>query len=209
MFALSPCSHRKSRPAKVGSFRPTLERLESRDCPSTISIFYCYGMQNNMVQIAGQVTNTPTPSGLTVQLTGEVNGTATTDSSGDFHATLSAPALGTVYAATGDGQSNTAQATIMDMAAPAINDFGYMEEPNSYFMFVGHVNNGYQGEVVNLGGIKDLQGKTATVDSNGNFQILVQLDGQFDDSGNATAQAVDCWNVASNLASTWVTQTGV
>ena len=208
MFGLSSRPRRKAPPVKQSSFRPMLEQLEDRYCPSTISLSVMeISNSNKMVELGGQVTNTPSPSDLTVQLSGEITGTVTTNSSGYFYTVLPAAGLGTVYAATTDGQSNIAQVTLTDPMPPQIDQFSYMEYPGGMFMFVGHVNGGYQGEVVNLGGIQDLQGKTATVDSNGDFSIVVRLNGQMSDNGDATAQTSDVWGTNSNQATDWVSQT--
>jgi hypothetical protein len=209
MLRLLSRSPRKSRPAKGGTFRPALERLESRDCPSTISLMMaCASPGSHLVTLTGQVTNTPTPGGLAVQLGGEVNGTVTTDANGNFTATLPAAALGVVTAATADGQSNTAQTTLTDPGTQ-ITAFNWMEDPGNLYVFTGRVGRGYQGETVNLGGLQSLQGKSTTVDANGNFTYTVQLDGTIDDTGNASAQAVDVWGVNSNLALVWVIETNL
>ena len=207
MFGLSPRPRRKAPPVKQGSFRPLLEQLEDRYCPSTISL-NVMEMSNStkMVGLMGQVTNTPSPSDLTVQLSGEVTGTVTTNSSGYFYTGLPAAGLGTVYAATTDGQSNIAEVTLIDPMPPQIDQFSYTDYPNDMYVFMGHVNGGYQGEVVNLGGLQDLQGKTATVESNGDFSIAVRLNGQMSDNGDATAQTSDVWGTSSNQAATWVMQ---
>jgi hypothetical protein len=181
--------------------------LEDRDCPSTITLSASFLPHSRYAYWGGQVTNTPDPGGLTVQLSGVVNGTAVTNSNGTFLVYLQATGLGTAYAATTDGQSNTAQFAVTDPSPPQINQFASVEYPNGMFEFSGHVNGGYKGEVVTLGGIQDLQGKTATLDANGNFIYMVVLDGQPNDNGTATAQATDQWGVASNLATDYVTQT--
>jgi len=185
-----------------------LEQLEERNCPSTISLSACVISSNQkLVEVMGQVTNTPSPNGLTVQFSGEVSGTAITAGAGYFYTVLPAAGLGTVSAATTDGQSNVAETLITDAYPPQIDQFSYMEYPNGMYVFEGHVNGGYQGEVVNLGGIQDLQGKTATVDSNGNFCVAVRLNGQMSDNGDATAQTSDVWATNSNVAADWVSQT--
>lgn len=208
MIGLFSRPRRKAPPVKQSSFRPMLEQLEDRYCPSTISLGVMeMSNSSRMVELGGQVTNTPSPGGLTVQLSGEVTGTTTTNSGGYFFVTLQAAGLGTVYAATTDGQSNVAQVTLTDPSPPQINDFSYIEYPGGMYEFVGHVNGGYSGEVVNLGGIQDLQGKTATVGSNGDFSIVVQLNGQMSDNGEITAQTSDVWGTNSNVATDWMSQT--
>ncbi len=208
MFEWISRSRRKAPPVKQNLFRPMLEQLEDRYCPSTISLNIMeISSSTKMVGLMGQVTNTPSPGGLTVQLGGEVNGTTTTNSSGYFTVGLQAAGLGTVTAQTTDGQSNVAQVTLTDPSPPQITQFSYMEYSNGMYVFEGQVSGGYQGEVVNLSGLKDLQGKTATVNSNGSFSIVVHLDGQMDDNGDATAQTSDVWGTNSNVAASWVMQT--
>lgn len=183
-----------------------LEALEDRNCPSTITLTANVLPNTQSVYFMGQVTNTPNLGGLTVDLTGVATGTATTSSNGRFIVALKASSLGTEYAATADGQSNTAQVVLTD-PAPTITQFSSSEHPGDLFVFTGHVTGGYQGETVTLGGIPALQGQTATLDSNGNFTISEVLDGQMDDNGDATAQVADAWGTTSNLATSWVSQT--
>ena len=61
---------------------------------------------------------------------------------------MPATGLGTVNAATMDGQSNTAQFTLMDTMAPQISSFYAMESTGDMFVFRGHVNNFVAGETV-------------------------------------------------------------
>ena len=207
MFAFLSRSQRKSLPARSGSFRPMLEKLEDRDCPSTISLSVNVVPFDKWVTVWGRVTDTSSPGGLTVQFSGVASGTVTTSSDGSFMTMLCATGLGNVYAATTDGQSNTAQVTLVDPSG-TINQFNWSESPGGMFSFTGHVAGGYYGETINFGGLRDLQGQSATLDSNGNFSINVVLDGQIDDNGNATAQsATDAWGAQSNLATVWVSQT--
>ncbi len=208
MFEWISRSRRKAPPVKQNSFRPMLEQLEDRYCPSTISLNVMeISNSTKVVGLMGQVTNTPSPSDLTVQLGGEMSGTTTTNSNGYFWVNQPAAGLGTVTATTTDGQSNVAQVTLTDPSPPQITQFSYMEYSNGMYVFEGQVSRGYQGEVVNLSGLTDLQGKTATVDSNGNFSIVVHLDGQMDDNGDALAITSDVWGTNSNQAASWVMQT--
>ncbi len=197
---------RVGRGTKASSFRPNLEELEPRNCPSTISLSMTPPTAGSkQVALSGQVTNTSSPGGLTVLLSGVVGGTATTDANGNFTATLTASGQGAAYAATSDGQSNIAQVAVTDPGT-VIDDFGAITGTSNIFTFSGHVQGGYQGEVVNFGGLKDLEGQSATVDANGEFSLTVQLDGKTDDEGDAYAQATDAWGVQSNEASYWITQ---
>jgi hypothetical protein len=205
LFSRSP----KSAPVKRSSFRPNLERLEARDCPSTVSLM-CYTMSSSKnVTIMGSVRDTPSPGGLTVALSGVVSGTVTTDSYGSFSAVLPATGLGTVNAATTDGQSNTAQFTLMDTMAPQISSFYAMESTGDMFVFRGHVNNFVAGETISFSGmVKDMRGVTTTINQNGDFALAVEMDGLADDNGSVYAVAsADAWGVESNTASVWISQT--
>jgi len=202
MLGLLSRARRKSPPARPLRFRPMLEALEDRYCPSTITLTETVG-NNSMVTFTGQVTNTPSPGGLTVQLSGIANGGAVTDANGNFSDTLQGTGPGQESAKTTDGLSNVA--TVM-VQMEAITDFGYTVTGPGMYIFSGHVAGGVEGQVVNLGGIKDLTGKTAVVDSNGDFSIAVQLDALPDDNGTAWAQLTYS-GVTTNEATTWVTQT--
>ncbi len=212
MLGFSSCSRlpalsrRRGRGAKAWSFRPSLEELEPRNCPSTISLSVgAVSPGSKQISLSGQVADTSSPGGLTVLLSGVVGGTATTDANGNFSATLTASGQGIVYAATSDGQSNIVQAAVTDPGT-VIDEFWASTGSLNVFTFTGHVQGGYQGEVVNFSGLKDLDGQSATVDANGGFRFTTQLDGRQDDEGDAYAQATDAWGVQSNEASYWITQ---
>jgi hypothetical protein len=173
-----------------------LEKLEARDCPSNISLITTV-QDGNMLAISGRVTNAPSPGGLTVNLQGTAPGTATTDANGNYSVTLQASGSGPETAQTSDGLSNLAMVSV---SMQTITQFTYFSYPLHMFMFTGHVNGpNSAGETVNFAGIKDMQGKSTTVDSNGNFTITVQLDGLSDDTGNVTAQVTDSNGITSNL----------
>jgi hypothetical protein len=206
MFGFSSRSRWNVSRTRASSFRPRLEALEPRYCPSTLYVMMQASPSSKQVSFTGQVTNTSSPGGLTVLLSGVVGGTTTTDSNGYFQVTLPASGQGTAYLATADGQSNIAQVAVTDPAT-TINEFTEVSGGISgVSTFSGSVQGGYQGEVVNFSGLKDLQGQSATCDANGNFEISVQLDGQPDDEGEAYAQATDAWGVQSNEATFYVTQ---
>jgi hypothetical protein len=182
-----------------------LERLEERDCPSTLSLMGVSSLPSTkVVTVSGQVFNVQNPSGITVLLSGVVGGSAVTDANGMFSASLTASGLGTVYAATADGQYNISQRDILDQASSITGFYGSTVASDIY-VFSGNVNGGYQGETVNFGGLKDLRGTSTTVDANGHFSFTVQLYPGIDDTGDATAQAVDVWGTTSNLATFWTT----
>ena len=204
MFGLFTRAARKAAPATTRRIRPTLEALEARDCPSTITLNITSFAANKVVTAGGQVTNTPNPSGLTVNLTlgGVAWCSTTTDADGNWSISATAPALGTITAQTADGQSNAAQAALTDALRPVIAVLTFVDEGNRWFNITGHVNDAdFQGEVVKFSGlVNTLNGRTAAVDSLGNFSLLVQLDGQADDVGTLFAQAVNANGQTSDFA---------
>lgn len=202
---LSPSRHRPFPAARARSVRLGLEALETRDCPSTLSMGVTYGNQNS-ITLAGQLTNTPTPAGQTVVFNGQAAGSTTTDANGNYSITLLANGVGNVYAGTRDGQSNVAQVTLTD-AAPEIDDFAATPESKNLWVFTGHVTDRTAaGLVVHFGGLASLNGLTATTDSNGDFSLTVQLNGTQSDNGNAGVWTTDWYNITSQPATYRVCQ---
>ncbi len=205
MFGFFSRSRPKSPAARGSSFRPSLEELEPRNCPSDLCVGVYTMASTKQVTFVGQVTNMSSPGGVTVLFSGVVGGSTTTDSNGNFRATLTASAQGTSYVATADGESNIAQVAVADPGT-TITQFSGVAGLGNFETFSGQVQGGYQGEVVNFSGLKDLQGQSATVGANGSFSFTVELDGRQDDEGEAYAQATDAWGVQSNEAIFYTTQ---
>src|SRR5688500_11388617 len=116
-----PSSFERSR--VLPRFRPSLERLETRDTPSTVTLNLAY-QQQDLVTLYGQVLD-DAPSGLTVNFTGQYVGAATTDNDGNFSITVPAGGLGAIEAIAIDsvGQpTDPAQVTVAS-ADPIINSF--------------------------------------------------------------------------------------
>ena len=82
-----------------------------------------------------------------------------------------------------------------------ITDFSWVHNMANYYTVSGHVTEAGESTEdfeVDFGGI--LQGYTATVDGNGNFQLTVRLS----TGGNVTALTFDWDGDPSNLAQTWI-----
>ncbi len=151
---------------------------------------------NKQVTLSGQLSG---PSGAlanqTINLGGVVNGTATTDANGDYSVTLTVSQLGQVTAASADGLSNTATATLTSQA-PTIMSFDATCEGGGVWEFTGTVMGApTQGEVVNLGGIPALNGVSVNVNPNGSFTVFATVSSG--NGGIATAEAVDWWGDTS------------
>jgi hypothetical protein len=199
LFARAPRQARPSRP----SFRPTLERLEERDCPTIIGLGAGVSSTSKTVVFSGTVSDCANPAGMTVVLSGVASGTTTTAADGSYSIALPASALGTETATTTGASAST---TLVDVNAPLISFYQNSEYPGGYYVFRGHVNGiVVPGEVITFGGqIPSMSGKTATVNSDGSFSFVGHLLPGEDGCVTATATA-DVWGV-NNTASTTVDQ---
>lgn len=194
---------------RKNGFRPTLELLENRDCPSaapSLSLMVMSAPGERMVSLSGHVTD-EVPAGRTVTFTGQYSGTALTNASGNYSVTVQAAALGTISATTTDpeGQlSNTAQGQVTSNA-PTISNFTATRLSGTTYTFSGYVmDESPGGRTVTFGGLPSLQGQTVTTAANGSFSRTLQL--AAGESGTATARTTDCWGLVSPLAQTTVTQ---
>lgn len=207
MFRLLRRPSRRPSPPPRRPVRLSLEALEGRHSPSTITLNMDLSVAyhaNRSVTFSGQVTNTSSPGGLTVQISGAASGTTTTDAGGNYSVTLTATSLGAVQAKTTDGTSNVATATLT-AGTPEIENFGYVKGDNNYFTFSGQVTGDVtQGMVVTFSGQSTaMQGKTCTVGANGWFSITVQIAPS--DLGTVSASATDWWGIPSDVVSVLVT----
>jgi hypothetical protein len=228
---------RSRRPARTAprSFRPSLERLETRDCPSALTLNVTYGA-GRQITLSGQVTSGQTGggltsagnnfigpvqntgmSGVTVVFRGSASGSAVSDPNGNFSLTTNASNLGEVNAVTSDGQSNTASVFLSQGGGPVISNFAATEEGNShYWDITGHVTDGNfsaQGLTVLIGGApvtinNSGQGRSAAVDAAGNFDLCICLNGTSSDNGNISAMVADAWGLQSNQPITTIMQPG-
>ena len=231
MLGLLTRSRRPAPPAAPRSFRPSLERLETRDCPSTLTLNVAYGA-GKQVTLYGQVSGAVSgalgisstdfvgpvqdtgQAGVTVVFRGSATGSAVTDATGHFALATNASSLGEVDAATTDGQSNMAS-VVLSSSAPLISNFGAFQEGNThYWDIVGHVTDGNfsaQGLTILINGSpitinNNGQGQTVTVDAFGNFDLCIQLNGLSSDNGNIVASVTDAWGLQSNNPITTISQ---
>jgi hypothetical protein len=158
---------------------------------------------NRQVTLSGQLSGSSGPiANQAINFGGVVQGSAVTDSQGNYSVTLSVSQLGQVTAASADGKSNTATATLMS-GMPMIMGFEAINEGGGVWEFTGSVSGApTQGESVSLGGIPALNGVSVNVSPDGSFTVFVSV--ASGNGGEATAQAVDWWGDTSEIAETAV-----
>ena len=197
----------------VRRFCPSLEALESRDCPSggppmpaapPIIQMSSTASGPHQFTLVGHVTDAQ-PAGLTVQLSGVYVGTVQTDADGNFTLAVDPDNLGIESANVTDEAglaSNQAQAIFSSMA-PSITGFCGQRTLGHIWTFTGHVTDEYAaGLKITFGGaVQAMDGQSTTVDANGDFTFTIEIpDGQ---EGGVSAQTTDWWGLASNQA-IWV-----
>jgi hypothetical protein len=167
------------------------------DAPAlTLSI--AYGTQKN-VTLTGQLTDID-KAGQTITFTGVANGTAVTDSEGNFSLTTTASALGAIDAAETDlwGQAGCAEVTV-SRDAPDITSFQAIGGFGTTWLFQGQVTGpNVEGLIIQFGGLPSLDGQTAVVEADGSFAFTRTLaEGE---NGTVTAITTDAWGQDSNQA---------
>jgi hypothetical protein len=157
----------------------------------------CNQQGGHQVRVTGTLGGAA-PGGVTINFSGVISGSTTTTSSGYFSYTATASALGgiTATAAVG-GYSATAQ-TALTNQAPVITSFLNGTSGNSW-TFQGSVLDewamGLTVSVTAPGLSSPLQ---AVVGSDDCFSVSATLSGPA--YGSATAQTIDWWGAASNVA---------
>jgi hypothetical protein len=194
----------------LSSTQNTATIANPSDANPFLTLSVTYGSQRQ-VTLSGQVYD-ESPGGRTVTFTGAASGSTTTDSQGYFSVTLTASMLGSVMATTTDaaGQSSNAAQVQLQSSRPVIQGFTCSEQSDGYLFSGTVLDESPGGLVVYLGGVPvSLQGKTVTVQADGTWSILIQLNGTQTDEGTATAYVTDWWGQQSETALTDVHQTGV
>ncbi len=212
MLGLLTRSRRPAPPAARRPVLPSLEWLESRDCPSALTLNVSYG-SGRTITLFGNVSGgncSPSLGGgsgpATVVFSGSATGSAPVDGFGNFKYTTQAQSLGEVDAVTSDGESNKAS-VFLSSGPPVISNFKAVEFGNTnYWDITGHVTDGSfsaAGLTVQISGVpvtidNNGAGRYAVVDSNGNFDVQVCLNGTVTDNGSIYADCTDAWNFQSN-----------
>jgi hypothetical protein len=196
-------SRRSPMPTPKSTFRPSLEGLETRDCPSPLIVNFSATPTNapvsHAVELKGTVSET-SPQTITVTFSGVAWGSVITDAGGNFDYFTNASGLGTVTAVATDSAGSSSATALITSPPPVITLFQAIEEPGGCWTFQGHVSSpAPQGMVIQFGGNPWCTGKTATVDANGNFCVTYYMP-FLPITGIVTAQTADEWGQASNVA---------
>jgi len=208
MWGLLNRPRRRSKSAPKRTFRPTLEALEARNCPSPVITSFSANPTNTpgsrQVELRGTVSDV-FPQSDTVTFSGVATGSVTPDSSGNFDYFTGASSLGTVTAvATGYTyfpiMGNTTSASVnalVTSAAPTITSFSVIQAGGGCWTFKGTVaDEAPYAIVVQFGGAWQAMGKSTTCDLHGNFSATYYLPSLT--SGSVTAQCQDIWSLLSN-----------
>jgi hypothetical protein len=173
------------------------------NAPVVGNLAISYG-QGRTVTVTGTVTD-QNPGGLTVWLSGVVTGQTTTATNGSFSWTGQADGLGTITVFTVNQWglvSNGATIQVTD-PTPVITSFTARNTYGNYWLFTGTVQaRNPNGLTVVLGGLRSVQGVTATVNPDGSFSVLVQL--QANETGTVSANLTDWWGQSATTVYTSV-----
>jgi hypothetical protein len=127
------------------------------------------------------------------------SGSVATNPDGSFSFTTQASSLGTVQATTVDlwGLASNVAKVTLTANPPVITSLTAEPAGNNVWDISGTVTDQQNpaGIIVQLGGLPELQGVTATVGSDGTFSVIVQL--QAGETGTISAQATDWWGLQS------------
>jgi hypothetical protein len=165
----------------------------------TLDISY---VAQRTVTLSGSVEDVD-PSGLVVSFKGVVKASTITDSSGKFSLTTDASGLGDVHATTvNDWGLRSERATVTVYSAPPkIINFQAQVSRDGVWTFSGTVvDEDPAGLVVHFSNIPELQGKTATVGSDGKFSLTLLL--HLTEPAQVHADVSDWWGLAADPA--WV-----
>lgn len=221
MFGLSSIRRAASSPPRLSS-RPSLEPLEYRyalngpggiigvigpQLPTlTISVAYGWG---RTVTLSGELYGVDRVGGVTIEITGQADGTTTTDSQGNYSITLTADGLGTVYAEA-VGTAAQAMDELWDVP-PEITSFVATEGQDRVWTLSGTVtyHRPFNSLPVSFGGVPvSIAGGGTSTDSSGSFSWLVRLNGTASDNGLAWAMATSPWGLESEKSYVNIHQTG-
>jgi hypothetical protein len=176
--------HWKTSNHTAGRFRPTLERLETRDCPAAPTLtFNASIVSGNLVSLSGTVTDED-PANVRVDFSGIITDAVYANAAGEYSLLTEVPSVGTITAQAVDQESLRSDAIDQSIASsvPSITltrTYG----PNGSVTLSGHVTD------------EDATAATVTFSGAVNAQVFT------DDQGNFSYTTTD-WNIGTVEAST-------
>jgi hypothetical protein len=192
MFGLLTRAQRKAGERAWRTFRPVLERLETRDCPAAgpaILSLSATVLANQTVQLSGVVSD-PNPAPVQINFSGVLSGSTTASSNGAFSYQATGTSLGTVSATATDGQ-NQASGTVqvqVSTPAPTITGLSITYGAKKIVTVSGTVTDVDSGGLaVTFSGV--VVG-SATTAANGSFTLMATATGL----GNITMSVTDLWS---------------
>ena len=173
--------------------RLAVELLESRDCPSGLTLS-AQVLAGHQVELSGML-QADQPSGLPVTFSGAVVGSTTTDANGYFDYTTSSATLGSVFADAVDQNQepiDTAQATIATNAPAITLSSTYSSQ---YGVTLTGAVSGIDaaGATVSISGVAS---GSVTTDGSGNFTLATSFSGP----GTISASTTDPWGQSADGA---------
>ena len=188
-------------------FRPTLECLEQRDCPTnnapTMVLNLDYESQGQ-VTLHGTVTDED-PSTCVIFLSGPVQTMIWPDANGNFSYTTTPSGTGAIQGNAFDDYSVSSDDVFVNVIVneesqpPVITGFTASFLGGTMWMFSGWVQDeSPAGLTVRFGGLPSLQYTSVQTQSDGSFSFCVEL-GQ-NEEGAVTAWATDGFTLVSEIA---------
>jgi hypothetical protein len=163
--------------------------------PPSLTLAVSYSA-NGVATLTGQVSDDQ-PSGLTVSFSGAANGTAVTDSNGNFSMLASVGGSGDVTATVTDGLGMVAGPVSVWVSAPPSLALSVSYGANNVVILSGQVNADQpSGLTVSFSGAVS---GSAVTDGNGYFSLQTSVSS----SGYVNASAIDDLGQNSNIASVW------
>lgn len=179
----------------------SVDRVFASSAPAITNLQYAWDTEGKYVLVSGTVQD-EAPGGLTVQLSGAVSGSTTTDSGGAFSVRLLASSLTAVNATVDDQWSHTSQVASVTLTnnAPQIANFQVQYGPNGLVTITGQVMDEQpEGLTVTFTGLRNA---TVTVQADGSFSYSFTLGAS--ESGVINATVTDWWNAESDEVSDYI-----
>jgi hypothetical protein len=182
-----------------GHYTNTAQASIATAAPSlTLAIASVY---RDQVTLQGQLTSIDA-SNRTISFSGVTIGTTTTNSNGAFSVTVTAWALGEIYASNTDtwGQASNSPYVTVTSAVPTFQSFVAEQGQGNLWIFSGQITDeNAAGLTVYFGGLPSLAGRSTTVNSDGTFSLTCFLT-QDDMNRTATADVADWFSQSATQA---------